>query len=236
MRFLYVCMALLALLNFSGCQADVQVSNDAKDAVESYKVFVDTLRTCSKEPQNCDKKVVWDQIDVTTKSQFVNAYITLARIDRIIETYFDPIEYREMRARTGTDILVTKQIKDGYGLFAYLFHPEKLTFDDQSESGLKIADADVLNSRNVVIQTNEKGQDFHFIQESDDKWRVILDMSIVGNALNPITKSNEEMTEYARSYLQDELDRRKRVREYFFEQLDKQNKQTKELLQRQNKK
>ena len=61
------------------------------------------------------------------------------------------------------------------------------------------------------------------VHESDGQWRLQLNPAVLKNALNPIMLSDAAMQEYAKSYFADEIDRRKRVRDYFNEQRNLQN-------------
>ena len=90
---------------------------------------------------------------------FIQAYVSLVRMDKVITTYFDPIEHKQMRDRTGTDLLDKQNITNEIDLFAYLFHPEKLVFDESTKSGLQFKSDDIISDYVVDIHTNQSRQD-----------------------------------------------------------------------------
>lgn len=237
----FILFALLTTL--SACSPSISVSPDTQAALDAYNQMIDLLKDCSSSPETCDKEKIWDNMDSTTKNQFVHAYASLKRIDTIITTYFDPIEHKEMRSRTGSDIFETDAFKavesenfdsneaeankKGFTLFAYIFHPEALSLDKknhktkdvaaQIESGLKPIKVAIAEDKKNCIEfhTNQDGQSFEMIRESDGVWRMAGFSNAVSAALAPIFSNEANMRDYASLYLQEELQRRTRVRDYF---------------------
>ncbi len=220
-RICAILFVLFGLTASSGCST--HPSGAARDAADSFKSFVAALQSCAQAPESCDKMEIYNSVDAGSKQAFIEAYVNLVRMDRIITTYFDPIEHKQMRERTGTDILDKQNIKNERDLFAYLFRPEALVFDAQTLSGLEFSGDVMHGDYQAEIQTHDSSQTFTMFQEDDGKWRLRLAPKVLGHALDPISKSYSEMSEYAQSYFSDELDRRKRVRDYFEEQLKAQN-------------
>lgn len=220
-RFLSLIFVVCGLSTTLGCTA--YPSNSARPAVDSFNAIIATLEACSKAPSDCDKTSIWNSIDAKSKMAFIQAYVSLVRMDKVIKTYFDPIEHKQMRDRTGTDLLDKQHITNEIDLFAYLFHPEKLVFDESTKSGLQFKSDDIISDYVVDIHTNQSGQTFRMVHESDGQWRLQLNPAVLNNALNPIMLSDAAMQEYAKSYFADEIDRRKRVRDYFNEQRNLQN-------------
>lgn len=220
-RFLSLIFVVCGLSTTLGCTA--YPSNSARPAVDSFNAIIATLEACSKAPSDCDKTSIWNTIDAKSKMAFIQAYVSLVRMDKVITTYFDPIEHKQMRDRTGTDLLDKQNITNEIDLFAYLFHPEKLVFDESTKSGLQFKSDDIISDYVVDIHTNQFGQTFRMVHESDGQWRLQLKPAVLNNALNPIMLSDAAMQEYAKSYFADEIDRRKRVRDYFNEQRNLQN-------------
>lgn len=215
-RFAVSIGLLLALSISTGCSG--KLSSDEREALHAYENFVATLHECNEAPDTCDKGKVWDGLDVETKQQFLYAYSSLVRIDRIIAMYFDPIEHKQMRERTGTDILQSQNITDFKGLFNYMFHPEAFNFDANVESGLEFVSSRVEDANHITIETHQKNQEFPMVREDDGVWRTKGLQHAVDRALDPIFKSEDAMKEYAQSYLVDEMARRARVREHFKKQ------------------
>ena len=217
---IFFCGLLLCIL--SGCQPTI--SNDAKPAYDAYLEFVADLRACSNDEmkkgdgRECDKEKIWNEIDVQTKSRFQQAYGALVRIDRIIETYFDNIEHQSMRARTGTDILQSANIKETKDLFFYMFKPDMLVIDSGTDSGLVLEKSYVNAPDYVTIQTHAKGQLFPMILEDDGVWRTAGLLQAAEAAVEPILASEAAMKEYAKGNLKTELERREKVRKYFLVQ------------------
>lgn len=239
------CFILFALLaTLSSCSPSVSVSPDTNAALSAYNHMLDLLRDCSYKPDACDKEKIWDNMDSTTKNQFVHAYASLKRIDTIITTYFDPIEHKEMRFRTGSDIFESESFKTveaekfdsneaeankkGFTLFVHIFHPEALSLNKENsatkdhavriESGLKPVKDFTKDKNHIVFETNQSDQSFEMIRESDGVWRMAGFGTAVAGALSPIFQSEEEMRQYASSFLQEEIQRRTRVRDYFLVQ------------------
>ena len=218
-----VIFAALLLIVVGGCSPTATIPNDAKPAYDAYTAFIDDLRACSKDElkapsHECDKQAIWDRLDAQTKSRFLEAYGALVRIDRIIETYFDDIEHKSMRARTGTDILQTANIKEYKDLFFYLFKPETIVIDPGTESGLVLEKTIVNSPDSVTIQTHANGQLFPMILEDDGVWRTSGFLAAAEAAVEPILASEAAMREYAKANLKTELERRAKVREYFLVQ------------------
>lgn len=222
-RVFSLILVVLGLSAVLGCTA--YPSNSARPAVDAFNSIIGILEGCSQKPDLCDETQIWDKIDAQSKMAFIQAYVSLVRMDKIITTYFDPIEHKQMRDRTGTDVLENQNIANEIDLFSYLFHPEKLVFDESTKSGLQFKNDDVKSDYVVVIHTNQAGQTFTMVQESDGQWRLRLGQAVLMNALTPIMESDAAMQEYAQSYFADEIDRRKRVRDYFNEQRELQKSQ-----------
>ena len=247
----FILFALLATL--SSCSSRISVTPDTRDALTAYNDMLTLLKECSAKPETCDKEKIWNNLDSTTKSQFVHAYASLKSIDTIITTYFDPIEHKEMRLRTGSDIFETEAFKTveaetfdsneaeankkGLTLFAHVFHPEALSLNENSSkdaelilSGLEPI-RDVTKDKNhIVFETHQNGQSFEMIRESDQVWRMAGFGVAVSVALSPIFQSEEAMRQYASLFLQEELQRRTRVRNYFLQQVAIQKLQAESLM------
>ncbi len=231
-----VCIFLLCLTSFAFCACSGNgCVNDSTGAIAAYTNFINTLRACSSAShtpdQACDKHKIWELLDNQTKSQFLDAYAALVRIDRIIETYFDPIEHQYMRSKTGSHILKDANINSYEALFDYIFHPDALVFDDNTESGVACEKSSVQNDNYVNIQIHYNGQIFPMIRESDQVWRTSGLMGFVNAALDPIFASEAAMTEYAKGNLADEMARRAKVRDYFFEQQEIKKQQSEQAKQ-----
>ena len=156
-RFLSLIFVVCGLSTTLGCTA--YPSNSARPAVDSFNAIIATLEACSKAPSDCDKTSIWNTIDAKSKMAFIQAYVSLVRMDKVITTYFDPIEHKQMRDRTGTDLLDKQNITNEIDLFAYLFHPEKLVFDESTKSGLQFKSDDIISDYVVDIHTNQSRQD-----------------------------------------------------------------------------
>ena len=204
----------------SGCS--VQVSKDAEGAVSAYTDFIATLRACSENAASCDKEKIWNFMDAQTKSLYLEAYASLVRIDRIIETYFDPIEHKHMKSRTGVDILESANIHEYKDLFFHVFKPEKLVFDANTISGTEFESDTVRNANVVVIQTHQSTQQFTMIREDDGVWRTSGFLDPSAYALEPIFISESAMKEFAKGNLESEIRRRIAVRDYFVVQQEAQ--------------
>lgn len=194
------------------------------DAVESYRYFVDLLRACGNTEESdidpvgtCDKDAIWEMIDKQSKLVFVYAFYSLQRVDRIIETYFDPIDHKQLRERTGTNILKDENITDPQALFRYIFKPEKLIFNENTNSGIafKSEEKDKDNPYVVIIHTFMENQDFVMIRESDNVWRNAGLVNIFSAAVAPILENEKNMKEFAKDNLLAEINRRKEVLDYF---------------------
>lgn len=227
MRKLFPLLVSILMVIACGCSA-VQASKAAENAVDAYQNLVQTLQACSQNAAQCDREKIWNAMDFQTKSLYLEAYAALVRIDRIIETYFDPIEHKYMKAKTGTDILKSANIRNYQDLFAYLFKPEKLVFDSETLSGLEFEGDTVENANRILIQTHQPSQQFLMIREDDGVWRTAGLLNASALALDPIFQSESAMKEYAQGNLEAELKRRDTVRAYFIQ--ERQN--LKDLLKR----
>lgn len=211
-------------------EAPAKANNSAQDALaqmdasQSYRHFVNLLRACGDVSDNnvkvegtCDKDAIWNMIDKQSKLVFVYAYASLVRVDRIIETYFDPIEHKQMRERTGTNIIKDNNVTDAQSLFKYIFKPEKLVFNANTNSGLEIKseEKDKTNPYAMIIHTFMENQDFLMVRESDNVWRNASLVNIFQTAVEPIFESEKNMKEFAKDNLMAEINRRKEVLDYF---------------------
>ncbi len=196
----------------------------AMDERQAYVFFIDLLRACGNDPnyqakpdhQACRVDLIWEMIDSKSKMLFINAYASLLRVDLIIETYFDPIEHRTMRDRTGTNILKEHNINNAFDLFKFMFKPDQLVFNEQTNSGVEFKSIKKSDSPYIVtIETNLPGQEFVMVQESDHVWRMVGLFNILNQAVKPIADSEIAMQEYAKENLMAELKRREKVRDYF---------------------
>ena len=220
----YIFTCLVAAISCMSCTAGGNVSDGAKGAQKPYLDFIQDLRACGQDNNHkadgveCNVEKIWDALDVQTKNQFVDAYASLVKIDRIIETYFDPIEHQYMRAKTGTDVLKKVPISSYKDLFTYIFKPDKLVFNDNTESGLEI-EQDIVQDNYHVILKNHVKQDVPMVLESDGVWRVAGLIDYVNIALEPVFASEVAMQEYAKGNLEAEIKRRTDVRNYFLAQV-----------------
>ncbi len=223
-NFIHILLCLLLAVAFGACSSDRKVSDGAKGAQKAYLDFIQELRACGQdvnhkaEGMECDREKIWDALDVQTKNQFVDGYASLVTLDTIIEKYFDPIEHQYMRAKTGTDVLKSVPIANYKDLFFYIFKPEKLIFNDNTESGLEI-EQDVVQDDYHVILKNHIKQEITMVLESDGVWRVAGLIKYINVALDPIFASQVAMQEYAKGNLEAEIKRRTNVRNYFLAQV-----------------
>ena len=197
---------LLVVATCTSCSTEGNVSNDAREALAAYLDFVKELRACgnnqSGKPaaETCDKEKIWNALDVQSKSQFFDAYVALDKMDKIIETYFDPIEHKYMRSKTGTDVLKAHNIKNHIDLFFYIFKPETLNFNDETESGISIEGDDVQNANMITLITHSKDR-VVMIRESDNVWRISSLQNYINIALEPIFASETAMREIGRAHV-----------------------------------
>lgn len=235
-RLLPLPIALTACLLMAAC--DPEVSTTGSDAVGAYEKIIINLRACGQDEayqenvdkKDCDLEEIWDSLDAQSKMMFIEAYASLVRIDRIIEIYFDPIEHKHMRDRTGTDIIASVPIKNAKDLFRYMFKPNALVFNEATNSGVKFAKDIVDKNPNIVtIQTHYQGQKFVMIRESDGVWRNAGLRKILEEALAPIFSSEDAMKEYAKGNLATEIERRKKVLDYFLIQQEMRKQQARNV-------
>ncbi len=220
-------VCLLAISCFSGCTA--KVSQDAEEAVSAYNDFIDALRACGQDPvyqkkpdkQECDKMKIFNALDFQSRNLYLEAYTSLQRMDRIIETYFDSIEHKDMKLRTGTFVLTneTEPITDYEALFRHLFNPEKIVFNESTNSGLQFRKDEVIDKNTVIIYTYQKNQTFKMIREDDGVWRTSGLIDFISDSLDPIFSSETAMKEYAKGNFEAELNRRATVLKYFLVQV-----------------
>lgn len=224
---LFACIGMT--LSLSACTGEV--SEGARGAADAYAAFNEELRKCSQAgSDSCNKDAIWEGMNVQSKTQFYEAYAALNRINRVIETSFDPIEHKYMQSKTGVDILETAGIKEYKDLYLYLFKPENLVFDDNVNSGLQVESDEVKDDNNVIIHTHYAGQNVNMIRESDGVWRSDFLLSSISAALEPIFASEQAMNDYAEENLKAEIKRRKEVCEYFNTQRVILRKQNDEML------
>ena len=224
-RIICFVACLLIALMCCACSSGKKFAEGETGPEKAYFDFVQELRACGQDNNNknaagteCDVNKIWDALDVQSKNQFVDAYAALVKIDRIIETYFDPIEHQYMRAKTGTDVLKKAPINNYKDLFAYIFKPDKLVFNDNTESGLEIEQSVKQDDYHVTIKTHIK-QEVPMVFESDGVWRVAGLIDYINFALAPIFASVTAMQEYAKGNLEAEIKRRTTVRSYFLAQV-----------------
>ena len=241
----WVVVFLVCLMAFSvSCSSGGE--NAAPDsASEAYIQFMEKLEKCSElakaqkeaSEKKADKKKesaqsedgeakedpvlackldIWNNIDTNSKNQFAIAYMSLVRVDRIIEIYFDLAEHKEMRERTGTRILEDQNIHSPQDLFVALFKPEDLVFNEfTKQGGIPTEEFQDPDYRYIVtVNTEAEGQSFVMIHENDGIWRNAGFFNIISNALEPVAKTENALREYAKDNVIAEIDRRVDVIEY----------------------
>ncbi len=246
LRFL-VCSLLF--VGLAGCTPEATVSKEAGDAVIAYNDFITQLKACGtfkdeKDPKytrpsglpECDKEKIYEALDSQTKNELITAYVTLVKMDDVIENYFEDIEHKYMRSKTGTDILKNpdRPIKNNKDLFMYLFKPENIIFNENVISGLTIEKDIVRNPNLIELQTHMSGQSFIMVKEADGVWRTSVLANYVAAAVDPIMFSSNEMTEHAKGNLEAEYNRRAAVRSYFIKQQEVRRRQYEESLLNKN--
>jgi len=202
-------------LGVSGCKEERPEPTDPEGA---FRLFQEAIA-------ERDEDGLWQYLDVTTKELFYEQYVALVRIDRIIETYFDPSEHRYMRRRTGAYLLQQEQITSPEALYRFLFDIEAIAYDRDHEVGASV-DKLTYDESDPTIATivTRGGQTFLMVQEDDGHWRTPSLRNFFEEALAPIALSEEAMKEFAKENLLGEIERRKQVIEYFQRQVHRQQK------------
>ena len=246
LRFL-VCSSLF--VGLAGCTPEATVSKEAEDAVVAYNDFITQLKACGtfkdeNDPKytrpsglpECDKDKIYEALDSQTKNELITAYVTLVKMDNVIENYFEDIEHKYMRSKTGTDILKNpdRPVKNNKDLFMYLFKPENIIFNENVISGLTIEKDIVKNPNLIELQTHMSGQSFVMVKEADGVWRTSILANYIAAAVDPIMSSSIEMTEHAKGNLEAEYNRRAAVRSYFIKQQEVRRRQYEESLLNKN--
>lgn len=210
MKKLFLILSIVLSYTAISCSTMGVVSTDPNEPDGAYHLFLQALK-------NKDKAAVWDGIDSSSKVLFRDALASLIRMDRIIETYFDPVEHKYMRERTGTHILKDANIKTPADLFVYMYQPDALVFREDEEVGAQIDDdlIDEKNKRVVTLITKASGQQFVMMRESDNVWRTAGLRNVFHESLAPIAKSEAAMREYAKGNFDAEIERRREVIAYF---------------------
>lgn len=213
---LFVAAALVVLM--SACSSTVGFSENERAAVTAFKDFNDEIRSCSRAAAGgaatCDKEKIWEALDTQSKTQYFEAYASLVVMDRIIEDYFDPIEHKYMRSKTGTNILKDVPVDSYKALFLYMFKPEGISFGENVDSGLEIAKSETINDNEVHFVTHAN-QGVTMLRANDGVWRNATLSGIIAQSLTPIFASESELKEYAKENLNAEMERRTKVRDYF---------------------
>ncbi|MFA5477374.1 MAG: hypothetical protein WC271_11785 [Bacteroidales bacterium] len=199
-----------ALLLASTFSCNTIRSTNPETPVGAYTLFIEALK-------NKNTAEIWNGIDASSKILFRDALASLIRMDRIIETYFDPVEHKYMRERTGTHILKEHDITTPAQLFEFLYQPDALVIRKDEEVGAEISDdiVDANNKRIVTLVTKASGQQFVMMQESDSVWRNAGLRNVFQACLSPIAQSEAAMREYAKGNFDAEIERRREVIAYF---------------------
>lgn len=175
----------------------------------AFKLFQESLE------QN-DREALWEYLDQETKDLFTQHYRALVRMDKIIETYFDPSEHRYLRDRTGAFLLKEANIDSPEALYRYTLNPSTIEFGDDEAVGAEIDELVYSDEEQTIAQIKtDANQSFVFIKEQDGIWRTASLRNIVEEALKPIANGEEAMKEFARENLVAERERRLEVIEYF---------------------
>ncbi|MBR4986615.1 MAG: hypothetical protein IKY83_12860 [Proteobacteria bacterium] len=223
-NFITLIVGLMTISMISACSAEV---NETKtEASKAYVDFRTAVEACGQieddsvvlpEGTQCDKQAIWNALDAQSKGQFVDAFNALKHIDQIIVDYFDPIEHKQMRLRTGVNVLKDVPIHNEFDLFNYIFKPEKLVFNKNTVSALTVKEEIASNETpNIVtIERNLDNYSITMIKESDNVWRTDWLLDNINTSLEPIFASEAAMQEYAKGNLIEEMKRRTQVRDYF---------------------
>ena len=169
---------------------------------------------------NKDEAEVWEYLDVSTKKLFVDHYKSLLRTDKIIQDYFDPSEYKYLRQRTGTYLLKEANITSSEELYGFVFSLAGTKFEQDEEVGGTIDEMNYSNEEENIAEIQTRGgQRFVMVLEEDGVWRTASLYSLFEEALAPIKQSETEMIKFARTNLEEELNRRLAVIAYFESQV-----------------
>ncbi len=241
-KFITLIASVLTACTFSACSTEV---NETKtESTRAYVDFRNAVEACAQRdgvelPAGipCDKQTIWNGLDSQSKSLFIEAFTALKHIDTIIESYFDPIEHKQMRLRTGTNILKEVPINNEFDLFNYIFKPENLVFNQNVISALTVKEEHVSSEApNVaIIERNLENYDVTMTKEADNVWRTDWFLDEINKSLAPIFASEAAMQEYAKGNLLEEMERRTKVRDYFLVQEQIKQERSKALLEQQKK-
>ncbi len=209
LQVLFIACCCLIALSAVSCS---EASTNPQEPEGGLTLFVQAVR-------DGDKAAVWERIDATSKQQFYIAYVSLVRMDRIIETYFERSEHKYMRQKTGTNLLREVPISSPQDLFNYLFEPSKIAINLDNEVGATVKSTETnANEPWLAVLNTRANQQYVMIQEQDGLWRTACLRNVFDTILQPIRQSEAQMKEYAKENFKAEIDRRREVIDYFLKE------------------
>lgn len=156
MRHLRNVWLLAAALLAVGCSDEL----DPAEAGDAYLMFRDAMWAGSAEQ-------VWAMCDVETHTYFQERYDELVAMDETIDRYLPLADHRLARRQSGA--VLTKEIKDGKGLFLKVFTPDKLPKETAYKLGTDVEELAVSeDDQNAKIVTRGK-QTFYLVKQKAAK-------------------------------------------------------------------
>lgn len=124
-----------------------------------------------------DQETIWSGCDKSTHDYFQTRYDSLKAMEDDIVRYLPQADHRIAKRQSG--VILTREIKDGKGLFMKVFKPDGLPKTEAIALGSKIEEINISEDKKSALVITRAGQKFYLTRESADaRWFIMLPKSV----------------------------------------------------------
>lgn len=159
-------LLLISFLLLSACSSEL----DPMEPDGAYLLFRQALL-------DGDQETIWSGCDKSTHDYFQTRYDSLKAMDEEIIRYLPQADHRIAKRQSG--VILTREIKDGKGLFMKVFQPGALPKTEAIALGSKIEEINLSKDEKSALVITRAKQKFYLTRESADaRWFVMLPKSV----------------------------------------------------------
>lgn len=159
-------LLLISFLLLSACSSEL----DPMEPDGAYLLFRQALL-------DGDQETIWSGCDKSTHDYFQTRYDSLKAMDEDIIRYLPQADHRIAKRQSG--VILTREIKDGKGLFMKVFQPDALPKTEAIALGSEIEEINLSKDEKSALVITRAAQKFYLTRESADaRWFVMLPKSV----------------------------------------------------------
>lgn len=126
-----------------------------------------------------DQAQLWSLCDSSTHKFFQDRYESLTAMEEDIVRYLPQADHRIAKRQSGA--ILTRELKDGKGLFFKVFQPKSLPESRAVALGSEIEEINMSEDKKSALVITKAGQKFYLTRTDDDSktpWLIILPKSV----------------------------------------------------------